>query len=251
MIPAKTSAADLRAISRIAMAMPSIKNVDAIVLDMDGLMLDTEPIYKRALQGAAAEFGYVIEDDFYTTLIGRDNSDCEAVVLERFGHDFPVAEFRTRWSQLWKTHIEVFGIPTKPGLIEILSFLERHQLPVAVATSSDQEYASLSLRSAGLKERFNHVITSDQVLHGKPAPDIYLEAARRLGVTASRCVAVEDSDAGVVAASAAGMITLLIPDLKPPSPEASNAAFSVLDSLYDAKDLISAFLESGSEASVG
>ena len=172
-------------------------------------------------------------------------------MLERFGHDFPVVEFRTRWSQLWKTHIEVFGIPTKPGLIEMLSFLERRKLPVTVATSSDQEYASLSLRVAGLEGRFQYLITGDQVLHGKPAPDIYHVSTRRLGVSAARCVAVEDSDAGVVAASAAGMIALLIPDLKPPSPEASSAAYCVLDSLYDAKDLISSFVESGSEAGVG
>ena len=228
--------------------MPSTKSVAAVVLDMDGLMLDTESIYKPAWQSAAAEFGYDLDDAFYLTLVGRDTADGEGALLQRFGDDFPVAEFRARWSRLWKTHVEVSGIPVKPGLSELLSFLDRYQLPAAVATSSDQEYASLSLRSAGLEERFNHVITGDQVLYGKPAPDIYLEAARRLGVTASRCVAVEDSDAGVVAASAAGMIALLIPDLKPPSPEASSAAYCVLHSLYDAKDLISSFLESGSKA---
>ncbi len=223
-------------------------SVAAVVLDMDGLMLDTEPIYKRAWQSAAAEFGYEISDGYYHSLIGRSTADCEVTLVQRFGSDFPVAGFRARWSQLWKMHVEASGLPTKPGLLELLSFLDQRRLPAAVATSSDREYADFSLRAAGLEGRFQHVITSDQVANGKPAPDIYLESARRLGVTPSHCVAIEDSDAGVMAASAAGLIALQIPDLKEPLPEARSAAYRVLDSLHDAKNLISSFLESASEA---
>ena len=223
-------------------------HVAAVVLDMDGLMLDTEPIYKRAWQSAAAEFGYEISDDYYHSLIGRSNADCEVELVQRFGCDFPVAGFRVRWSQLWKMHVKASGLPTKAGLLELLSFLNRHRLPAAVATSSDREFAAYSLRSAGLEGRFQHVITSDQVANGKPAPDIYLESARRLGVTPSHCVAIEDSDAGVMAASAAGLIALQVPDLKVPLPEVRSAAYRVLDSLHDAKNLISSFLESASEA---
>jgi HAD superfamily hydrolase (TIGR01509 family) len=216
--------------------------IAAVILDMDGLMLDTEPIYKRAWQSAAAECGYDLDDDFYLTLVGQPNPACEAALLSRFDDHFPIDDFRARWSRLWQVSVETSGIPTKPGLTELLSFLRERQLPVAVATSSDQDYASLSLRAAQLEAWFNNVITGDQVINGKPAPDIYIEAARRIGVEPANCLAIEDSDAGVLAASAAGMITVMVPDLKAPSPQARKAAFCVVASLVDARKEIASLL---------
>jgi beta-phosphoglucomutase-like phosphatase (HAD superfamily) len=216
--------------------------VQAVVLDMDGLMIDTESIYKRAWQNAAAEFGYILDDDFYRTLIGQPNPACEAAVLDRFGLKFPLAEFRVRWPELWRADVENSGIPTKTGLAELLSFLDERQVPTAVATSSDREYATFSLRMAGLEGRFSEIVTGDQVVNGKPAPDIYLESARRLGISPQRCVAIEDSEAGVLAANAAGMITLMVPDLIVPSAKARSAAFSVLTSLSEARDQIASFI---------
>lgn len=221
--------------------------IQAVVLDMDGLMLDTESIYKRAWQNAAAECGYILDDDFYLTLIGQPNPACETAILERFGLKFPLLEFRVRWSELWQAEVENSGIPTKPGLAELLSFLDEYRVPTAVATSSDRKYATLSLRMAGLEERFSEIVTGDQVANGKPAPDIYLESARRLSVSPQHCVAIEDSDAGVLAASAAGMITLMVPDLKAPSAQARSAAFSVLASLLDARNQIASFLRDARE----
>ncbi|MGH9854349.1 MAG: HAD family hydrolase [Blastocatellia bacterium] len=222
--------------------------IAAVVLDMDGLMLDTESIYKRAWQNAAAQCGYTLDDSFYLTLIGQPNPACEAAILERYGSDFPMAEFRARWSALWRTDVESSGIPTKPGLAELLSFLDEYQVPTAVATSSDQDYATFSLRVAGLEGRFNHIVTGDQVINGKPAPDIYVESARRLGVAPKHCVAIEDSDAGALAANAAGMITIMVPDLKAPSAEAQSAAFCVAPSLLHARDQIASLMRNAREA---
>jgi HAD superfamily hydrolase (TIGR01509 family) len=216
--------------------------IAAVILDMDGLMLDTESIYKRAWENAAVQCGYTLDDSFYHTLLGQPIPACEAALLERYGGDFPIPEFRARWSKLWRTDVESHDIPTKPGLAELLSFLDEHQIPVAVATSSDQDYATFSLRAAGLEGRFEHIVTGDQVVNGKPAPDIYVESARRLGVAPERCVAIEDSDAGALAASAAGMITVIVPDLKPPSAEARSAVFCVVACLLDARNQIAALL---------
>src|SRR5262245_60004322 len=115
------------------------QRVQAVVLDMDGLMLDTESIYKRVWQQAAAVCGHPIDDDFYLTLVGQPNPACETAIVERYGSTFPIAEFRTRWPQLWRLDVELSGIPTKPGLYDLLSFLGKHRIPVAIATSSDQE----------------------------------------------------------------------------------------------------------------
>jgi HAD superfamily hydrolase (TIGR01509 family) len=213
--------------------------IAAVVLDMDGLMLDTESIYKQAWQKAAMECGYPLDDAFYLTLVGQPNPACEAALLNRFGMDFPIADFRIRWSELWRKQVETSGIPTKTGLNELLSYLRQHEVPLAVATSSDQDYLKLSLSAAGLTPAlFDSIVTGDQVEQGKPAPDIYLEAARRLGVSPNQCIALEDSDAGVLAASTAGLTTIMVPDLKPPSSATRIAAFCVVPSLLEALDEI-------------
>ena len=108
---------------------------------------------------------------------------------------------------------------------------------MAVATSSEPEYVEVTLRHAGLEGRFAAMVTGDEVGRGKPEPDIYLEAARRLGVPASACVALEDSEAGIVAVQAAGMTGLLVPHW-PASPRAVQAAFRVVETLHEARAVL-------------
>ena len=221
--------------------------IRAIIFDMDGLMLDTEPIYKAAWQAAAAELGYPIDDRFYVRLLGRPTADCEQELVGQFGADFPLDQFRARWPTLWQAEVAAHGIQQKLGLLEFLTFLDDQGLPVAVATSSERDYMAFSMRHAGLQGRFEIVVTGDEVARGKPAPDIYLEAARRLQVDPTTCVALEDSEAGVLAASRAGMRTLLIPDRSRPSDAAAQAAFRVLDSLSEAHNLVAQLIiDSGS-----
>ncbi len=208
-------------------------------------MLDTESIYKVAWQQAATELGYTLDDPFYLSLVGLRTADSDRGLFRRFGEGFPMEPFRSRWSELWLRRATDSGIPRKPGLDALLAFLDERRLPVAIATSSDRERTVLTLRCAGLRDRFPVVVTGDQVPRGKPAPDIYLESARRLGVDPTRCAALEDSDAGILAASGAGMLALLIPDLKLPSPQAVASAFRVLRSLDEARELMTDVLENG------
>ncbi len=220
---------------------PVILDIDAVILDMDGLMLDTEGLYKAAWQRAASQLGFVLDDSFYFTLVGRTNAAGEIALTERFGVEFPMGPFRELWATLWRKEVQASGIPLKPGLRELLEYLADQNLPIAVATSSDREYAALSLRAGGLDAgRFAHVVTGEQVEKGKPAPDIYLEAARRLGVHPARALAIEDSDAGILSANSAGMLAVMVPDLKPPSEEARQRAFRVLTSLHQVIPLLSA-----------
>jgi HAD superfamily hydrolase (TIGR01509 family) len=211
--------------------------VEAVVLDMDGLMLDTEPIYKAAWQRASSELGYELDDRSYARLVGRPTGDCEQELLKQFGEAFPLDGFRSRWPALWRVDVEERGIERRAGLTEFLDFVDERGLPVAVATSSDAEYTAFSLRQAGLDGRSWVVVTGDQVARGKPAPDVYAEAARRLDVEPSRCVALEDSEAGILAASRAGLVSVLIPE-QPPSDAAARAAFQVLWSLHEARLLL-------------
>ena len=212
--------------------------IKAVILDMDGVIIDSEPVYRIAWQSAAAELGYEISDEFYATLLGFTILDGEAAVTRFFGPDFSLPAFRDRWRALWKRHVKTKSIPVKPGLGELLQFLDSHRLPVAVGTSSDAEKVAVSLRAAGLEGRFPCIVSGDQVAKGKPAPDIFLEAARRLRVAPEFCLVVEDSDAGIRAAAAAGISAVFIPDLTPPSPTTMKLAYRILPSLKDVVELI-------------
>ncbi len=211
----------------------------AVVLDLDGLMIDTESIARKAWQAAAVELGYVIEDELFSTFIGRRDPDCDAELLARFGDVFPIDAFRSKRNEVWRKLVEEHGIPPRPGLMELLAAVENHMLPTAIATSSFYDSAMFKLSAAGLAGRFSILVTGDQIVRGKPDPDIYLKAATHLGVAPDQCVALEDSTAGVLAASRAGMITLLVPDdgAVPPQ-EAREAAYRVITSLHEAIPII-------------
>jgi HAD superfamily hydrolase (TIGR01509 family) len=212
--------------------------LDAVILDMDGLMLDTEPIYKASWQDACREFGFDLTDEAYEAFIGRPPADCEMELPLLFGTFFPLERFSIRWPQLWKSIALNHGIHRKPGLDELLAQLDSRAIPNAVATSSDAGYTAFTLASAGLADRFPIVVTRDQVPRGKPAPDLYLEAARRLRAEPGNCVALEDSDAGVLSATAAGMRAICVPDIKQPSSQAERAAYRVLPSLHEVGGLV-------------
>lgn len=216
------------------MKYQSIAAPAAVIFDMDGLMLDTEIIYHHAWQRAAADLGYRLDDNVLHGLIGIRTEECEEVIRTRLGDGFPLHAFRLGWNQHWRAIAETGGIPLKLGLLELLDLLEARQIPKAVATSSTQAEAEYSLTITRLRARFPVVVSGDQVVHGKPAPDIFLAAATALYVDPARCTAFEDSSAGAIAASTAGMRTYIVPDLVQPSAEARARAADVFSSLHQA-----------------
>jgi HAD superfamily hydrolase (TIGR01509 family) len=224
--------------------------VSAVVFDMDGLMVDTEPLYQSAWQQAASEAGYELDDELYSRFVGRPTHACEAILQDEFGSSFPLDRFRERWPDLWQQQVQRVGIQLKPGLIELLDFVDSQQLPAAVATSSEKKYADITLLNAGVLDRFKVVITGDRVDRGKPAPDIYLEAARQLRMTPSECVAFEDSEAGIQAVQRAGMIGLLVPHW-PASADAARAAFAVVGTLIEARHVLASLIRGDNRASRG
>jgi HAD superfamily hydrolase (TIGR01509 family) len=213
----------------------SVVTLKAVILDMDGLMLDTEPIARFAWQEAASRLGYNLSDEFYLTLIGRTDSECENELLEKFGPDFPLDNFRRLKNVQWDKKVESSGIEKKTGLDEFLRYLEANAIPFAIATSSDASKVEKTLRVTGLHGRFNTIVTGDDVHNSKPAPDIFIKAAHLLNTTPHHCIALEDSSLGVRAACAAGMTTIMIPDLIVPSEEIKSLAYCVVDSLREAR----------------
>ena len=222
-------------------------SIRAVILDMDGLMLDTETPVQRCCQQAAETLGFSLDADFYErALLGRAWPDADAALVAHFGPGFLLDDFKARFQSIWDRHVAVHGVTLKPGLQTFLATVERLDLQKAVATSTHEKEAEAHLRAAGIRDRFSVVVTGDQIEHGKPAPDIYLEAARRLNVRAEECIALEDSDAGVLAATNAGMTTLMVPDGgRQPSAEARSRACCVLPSLREAQEVVSSWLDPG------
>jgi HAD superfamily hydrolase (TIGR01509 family) len=201
-------------------------------------MLDTERIYHAVWRTTGAELGYAFSDALLHATTGRTFADCYRLVQAAFGPSFPLADFQARWPQHWDRCVAQHGIPQKPGLRELLDYLDDHAIRKAVATSTSQVEAHATLRAGRISERFSTVVTGDQIEHGKPAPDIYLLAAHRLGVDPQHCVALEDSEAGILAAAAAGMYTIMVPDTKEPSAEVAAYARHIFPTLHEARQLI-------------
>ncbi len=206
--------------------------IEAVIFDMDGLMLDTEPLYRAAWQRAANELGYTLSDQVFIQMIGRSARDSEEILLNEFGPAFPLAAFQNRYPQL-EARFREKPLPKKRGLDELLSLLDSKRVPKAVATSTWGKIAIPGLASAGLLDRFDAIATGDEVTKGKPEPDLFLLAATRLGVEPEECLVLEDAEAGVIAAHRAGMQVFVIPDLQLPSVESSALANGVFDSLAE------------------
>ena len=191
----------------------------AVIFDMDGLMLDTEGPALRAWDSAARALGREFDLDLCRRMIGRNFGDCIALIRERHGADYPVDKLANAWAADYDAIVATEGISLKPGLTEILDLLDERGVAVAVATSTRRERARAKLDRVGLLHRFVALVGGDEVVRGKPAPDIFIAAAARLGVPAGDCVVLEDSEPGIIAAMAAGMIPVMVPDLHPPSAE--------------------------------
>jgi HAD superfamily hydrolase (TIGR01509 family) len=205
----------------------------AVIFDMDGLMLDTEPLAARAWTAAAAQVGIAFDDAVTPRLVGRNFPDCAALIRAHHGDDYPVDALMRAWHEAYDAIVAREGIALKPGLVELLAWLERERVPRAVATSTRRSRAQAKLVQTDLARCFAALVGGDEVARGKPAPDIYLEAAARLRVAPDACVALEDSEPGVLAALAAGMTAIMIPDLAPPSPELLARAPPVFASLSE------------------
>lgn len=207
------------------------------LFDMDGLLLDSERACVLAFDETVQSFGLPPMPEVALACIGLRSDGVQATICAGLAERVDYDMFYTAWGQRISSAFAQ-GIPVKSGALELLNALKAHGTPCAVATSTRTDSAVAHLKTAGLHRYFMAVIGGDQVKKGKPAPDIYLKAAKALGVSAADCVAFEDSDPGTWAAIASGATVVQVPDINPPSAALqANGHLVVDDLLQGAKKL--------------
>lgn len=203
---------------------------EAAIFDMDGTLLDTESVFRTIVFEVCTELGFEMTDEVHMSMVGGSHERTSQLLIEAYGVSFPYTLFdeRCRFIMRERSH---GGVPVKAGARELVTELRERGIPTAVATSSRNPHAQHHLAAAGLFDLFDTIVTRDDVVHPKPHPEPYLTAARRLGIEPTRCLALEDSHAGVRAAHAAGMQTVMVPDLVHPSEEIRALGIAVMESL--------------------
>ena len=215
------------------------RSVQAVVFDMDGLLLDTETVYEAAMIEAGRAFDVDFTAATYRSMVGKTNPECAVMLRDLYGQAFPVEDyFKRTWADV--EMILEAEVRLKTGVMEILDYLDALGLPRAIATSNSRQAAERYLGRFDLFKRFHAVVAHADVTRHKPHPDPYLEAARRLNVHPTLCLALEDSHPGVRAAHAAGMMTVMVPDILDPNEEMHEKCVHVADSLHVVMDLLKA-----------
>ncbi len=203
---------------------------DAVIFDLDGTLVDSERLYLDTAHAALTDLGHDIDRDFVIALVGHSDAEGMRRIRARLGAAFDEPAFAARWgARIADRRHE--GLPAMPGAADLLAALAAAALPRALATNSSTAAAHHKLGRAGLARFFDaaHVLGHDRVARPKPAPDLFLAAAAALGADPARCLAFEDSDAGVTAALSAGMRVVHVAGLLPePHPRAHIHAADLL-----------------------
>ncbi len=204
----------------------------AVVLDMDGVIVDTEPLYIRIDAIVCREQGVHVDEQEFEPHVGQRAREMWAELRERFGLAASVDELLARSVALHDEALEAGDVPPPvPGVLELVGQLHRRRIPVAVASSTPAAAIDRVLDRVGMRDLIAARIGGDQVVHAKPDPEIYLQTADALGLPPSACVAIEDSVPGVAAARAAGMACVGLQNPHSGSQDLSHATV-VVDSLH-------------------
>jgi len=210
---------------------PSLAPFAAVVFDMDGTLLDTETVFRQIVFDVCGTLGFEMTDAVHQSIVGSSHEATNQLLVEAYGVAFPYALFDEQCRAMMRQRL-ADDVPVKVGVHELLAELGARGIPAAVATSSRAPHAQRHLGQAGIIDLFQAVVTRDDVANPKPHPEPYLTAAARLGVPPGDCLAIEDSHSGVRAAHAAGMQTVMVPDLVLPTDEIAALCAAVMESLH-------------------
>lgn len=220
------------------MSLPPLpRRVEAVVFDMDGLITDSERLYRDSMFEVTRGMGLDMPMDVFRRMIGAPREQNRRVAMSHFGEDFAYEA----WMAAVNAHAHAqmaVDLTLKAGVIELIDDLDRFAIPRAVATSSS--HASVERQLGALAARFDAIVAHGDYERGKPSPDPFLVAAQRLGAAPEACLGLEDSHNGVRAAHAAGLMTIMVPDLLEATDEMRGLCVAIAETLHDVRDLLAA-----------
>lgn len=205
----------------------------AVVFDMDGVIFDTERLVIEFWKEVAKKHNIPNIEHTCIQCLGTNRVHTREIFLENYGADFPYDPYRTEVTELFNTHYKGVPLPTKPGIRELLSYLQEQDIKVGLASSTAQHLVRDEIGTAGLLPYFQTLVCGDMVEHSKPAPDIFLKACEILNADPTKSIAIEDSFNGIRSAHCAGMTPIMVPDQVQPTDEIRTLAFHVMPSLLD------------------
>ncbi|MGM0123511.1 hypothetical protein IGI37_000883 [Enterococcus sp. AZ194] len=209
--------------------------VNGVIFDMDGLIFDTEMIYYQASQAVADTLGMPFSLESYIQFIGISDEELEEKYHEFFA-EFGKETIQTFINDSYEKTLYLFsndGAKLKPGVRELIDFLEKNNIPRVVASSNNRPTIEMLLDKVGLKEKFTTIVSAEDVTRAKPDPEIFEVACQKLGSKKEETLVLEDSRNGVLAAEAAGIPVMMVPDLVPPTAELEEKSLDVVETLFD------------------
>jgi len=217
-----------------------LKDTKLVIFDMDGLLLDTERLIAEHWDRFAQREGLDREQVRAACMasIGINVEAVRQVVREHFGPDFPYETYRQKVQESIAADLKDRSMPVKKGAFELLEYLKRIGMPAVVASSSPKSVVEKELGETGLLPYFTEVFGGDDAARSKPAPDLFLKAATSMGTAPENCLVLEDSYNGIRAAHAAGMMSVMVPDLLPPTAEMAELYTAEASDLGEAAELL-------------
>ncbi len=206
-------------------------DIKAAIFDMDGLLIDSERILMHACIQAAQQIGIIYTQAEYVELIGRTGADSRRIMTEQLGGAEQYEQVVKGLNAILDERDHAF--PLKHGALELIKHYRSNNIICSVASSSPMHHITHRLGHVGVLDHFEHLTSGQEVANGKPHPDIYLLAIKKLGLSVEQCIAFEDSEPGASAAIAAGLKVVVVPDLKQLSAFVVQNSYRVLDSLSD------------------
>lgn len=217
-----------------------IKMIKGIIFDMDGLMINSEEVTFDGYVISLKKRGHTITRDFYVTTLGKNAKSLKIMYEDKYPNiDFD--EVLREVHEYMANLFEIQGVPLKPGLIQLLSYLKQHNYKIVVATSSARSRVERIFYLAKISQYFDGIVCGDEVSKGKPDPEIFLKALDKTGLDKDKVVILEDSEAGIQAAYRGNIPVICIPDMKYPSKEYEDMTIATLDSLEKVQGLLQSY----------
>lgn len=211
----------------------AMRPIRGVLFDMDGLVLDTEILYSRFWMEACHFYGYPMTREQSLEMRSLSKTAGRNKLASFFGPGVSYPQIRAKRIELMDAYIAQHGVEPKPGIYELMDYLQVNNIATAITSSSPVHRIQEHLTPLGLYDRFHKICSGHDVPNGKPAPDIYLHGAAELGLCPEECLALEDSPAGILSAFRAGCCPIMIPDQDQPDEETLSRLYAKADSLTD------------------